>query len=317
MLEQAGDSSLAAWTLWNLAWFRLSSGQLDEAASLMTELNQYSRNLRLRYHEQNALGGRAYVQILRGDLDEARDIVAEISVGSYLIETTGALIAERQGAAEIAAADLPSTELGGGVPVFQTQIHAHRARALYLRGENARAREETELAVDAWRRTTDIVGFGVFMASIAGTSAAALADEETVRDLYAAMVTASRARVAWSSGADEIRGALALRLDLVDEAEQHYRTGIEWAEREGAPVEAAKCVQSLAEVAIKRGNTDEAREHLDAASKVFEEHNNGLYLDQVIAKKLELQGVATSDVGPGAATIVADAPTLDDTIQAE
>ena len=42
-----------------------------------------------------------------------------------------------------------------------------------------------------------------------------------------------------------------------------------------------------------------------------------LYLDQVIAKKLELQGVSPADAGPGSATIVADTPALDDTIPAE
>ncbi len=46
---------------------------------------------------------------------------------------------------------------------------------------------------------------------------------------------------------------------------------------------------------------------LDAASKVFEEHNNGLCLDQVIAKKLELQGVGSSD-GSDGVTIVAPEP---------
>ena len=35
--------------------------------------------------------------------------------------------------------------------------------------------------------------------------------------------------------------------------------------------------------------------HLDAASKLFEQYGAKLYLDQVIAKKLELQGVASTD----------------------
>jgi hypothetical protein len=52
-------------------------------------------------------------------------------------------------------------------------------------------------------------------------------------------------------------------------------------------------------VAARGDNTAEAMEHLDAASK--------LYLDQVIAKKLELQGVGSSD-GSDGVTIVAPEP---------
>ncbi len=48
-------------------------------------------------------------------------------------------------------------------------------------------------------------------------------------------------------------------------------------------------------------------EHLDAASKLFEQYGAKRYLDQVIAKKLELQGVAPSD-GSDATTIVAPEP---------
>ena len=48
-------------------------------------------------------------------------------------------------------------------------------------------------------------------------------------------------------------------------------------------------------------------EHLDAASKLFEQFGAKLYLDQVIAKKLELQGVGSSD-GSDGVTIVAPEP---------
>jgi hypothetical protein len=88
---------------------------------------------------------------------------------------------------------------------------------------------------------------------------------------------------------------------------ERIRTGVEWAERERCLVDAARCRQGLADVAVRRDNIAEAMDHLDAASKVFEEHNNDLYLDQVIAKKLELQGVAAAD-GSEDVTIVAANP---------
>ena len=88
-----------------------------------------------------------------------------------------------------------------------------------------------------------------------------------------------------SAGFDVVKGAFALRLDLVDEAEQHYRTGLEWCERERCPVEAGRCHQGRAELAERRGKPCEAREHLDTAGELFSQYDAKLYLDQVIAKK--------------------------------
>lgn len=82
-----------------------------------------------------------------------------------------------------------------------------------------------------------------------------------------------------------IRGFLALRLDLVDEAKRHFHTGLEWCERKRCPVEAGRCHHGLAEVAERRGNHALAMEHLDRAAALFSEHGAKLYLDQVLAKK--------------------------------
>ena len=84
---------------------------------------------------------------------------------------------------------------------------------------------------------------------------------------------------------DPVRGALGLRLDLVDEAEQHFRTGLEWCERERCPVEAGRCLQGLAEVAERRGEREQAIECLDRAGELFSRHGAKLYLDQVLVKK--------------------------------
>ena len=46
---------------------------------------------------------------------------------------------------------------------------------------------------------------------------------------------------------------LALRLDLLEEGEPQFRTGLEWAERERCPVEQGRNLQGLAEVAERRG----------------------------------------------------------------
>lgn len=123
------------------------------------------------------------------------------------------------------------------------------------------------------------------------TAGAKLGDDGWVRQLYEEYTSYAeneddRFRVAPGARSfDVIKGALALSLDLVDEAEQHYRSGLEWCERERCPVEAGRCHQGLAEVAERRGDLDAAREHLDAAGELFSQYGAKLYLDQVIAKK--------------------------------
>ena len=74
---------------------------------------------------------------------------------------------------------------------------------------------------------------------------------------------------------------MALWLGLVDEAARHYETGLAWAERERCPVEAGRCLQGLAEVAVRRGQYDTARGHLDRAAALFEQHGALCDLRQV------------------------------------
>jgi hypothetical protein len=88
-----------------------------------------------------------------------------------------------------------------------------------------------------------------------------------------------------AQGVDHLRGDLALRLGLKDEAEQHYRTGLAWAEQEHVPVEQGRCLEGLAQNAELRGDHATALEHLDQAATIFQQHGLGLYLKQVLAKK--------------------------------
>jgi len=70
---------------------------------------------------------------------------------------------------------------------------------------------------------------------------------------------------------------------------------------------AGRSYQGLAEVAMRRGNSAEDMQQLDAAPKLFEQYGAKLYFDQVIAKRLELRGVGALD-GSDGVTIVAPEP---------
>jgi hypothetical protein len=80
---------------------------------------------------------------------------------------------------------------------------------------------------------------------------------------------------------DDLRGRLCLSLDRVDEAEQHFRTGLEWASRPDVRfvIDQGRCHQGLAEVAERRSDQALAMEHLDAAGDLFARYGAKLYLD--------------------------------------
>ena len=84
-----------------------------------------------------------------------------------------------------------------------------------------------------------------------------------------------------SPSLDRVRGTLALRLGLTEEAEGHYQNGLDWAERERCPVEAGRCLHGLARVAQHRGKTDKVAELLDRAAIIFEQHDALFYLGRV------------------------------------
>ncbi len=87
------------------------------------------------------------------------------------------------------------------------------------------------------------------------------------------------------TGYDHFRGAIALRLGQVEEADRCFTQGLEWFTRERCPIEAGRCHQGLAEVAERRGDHALAMQHLDAAGELFARYGAKLYLDQVLAKK--------------------------------
>jgi hypothetical protein len=106
-----------------------------------------------------------------------------------------------------------------------------------------------------------------------------------VREVYEELERRSAFRVSNYGCIDHFRGNLALRLNLVGDAGQHFRSGLEWCERERCPVEAGRALLGLGEVAQRRGEREQAREYLDRSGELFSQYGAKLYLDQVIAKK--------------------------------
>ena len=294
----------AADAIWWAANWRMFSGNLDAGEAALEQSLAYAREVRVRYFEDNSAINLAGAMLLRCDFERFASLAEALpSSFSFVVAQMHASRAELAGDLQGALALLPSPDAAAGVPIWLAFVHGVAARTLFNAGDEGAAREAFARCVEALEGAfpPGEPAFGRRAAatlSLLDDCLPALADDAAARTAYETLVALS----AWRAGLigrafGHMRGDLALRLDRVDEAEVHYRTGLEWAERERCPVEAGRNHQGLAEVAARRDDREAAREHLDAALELFQQHGAKLYLDQVIAKKLELQGAGSTYSG--------------------
>lgn len=100
----------------------------------------------------------------------------------------------------------------------------------------------------------------------------------------------------WSGiGVDVCRGELALRLGLVDEAEEAFRDGVAWAEQEDCPIEVGLSLEGLGKVADRRRDRALTLQYFDLAAAIFEKRGAQLCLDELNKRRAP---VARGDVAP-------------------
>ncbi|MEZ4552288.1 MAG: protein kinase [Dehalococcoidia bacterium] len=264
-------------------------GRLDEAVAAYESSLEVYRRTRYRIQEQNSLIALAGIAILRADYDGAERLLEDMPGENLWREMLRIHMASVRGDEQRAASMLPDPSAAGGVPIHMALVAALRCRLAHESGNDGAARAALAEAVDALRPSTGALWEGrrsLAIAEIDG-ALASLLDVETAQTWLAELVSGAPARlVAYSARSlDLVRGFLAIRLNRVDEAHAHFRTGLEWCERAGCPVEAGRCHQGLAEVAERRGDHALAMQHLDAAGELFGHHGAKLYLDRVLAKK--------------------------------
>ncbi len=185
------------------------------------------------------------------------------------------------------------------IPVFWAQYWAERANCFVLAGDEAEARGSFEQWWELFRPVDTFNFASVNAAAQAGPALVALADTATLNIVYQRLLDWRRARFAPMPclSLDALRGDLALALGLEREAGEHFQAGLEICQREQCHVDAGRCHQGLAELAARRGDLGTCMEHLDRAGELFLAHGAKLYLDQVIAKKVDLQGLTSGDMG--------------------
>jgi class 3 adenylate cyclase len=300
-LANTGNIRDAAVALQSRAFNLLLIGDLAQTRAAGEEALAYGRRHHIRFVEQVSSDFVAATLLARCEF-EAFDALAEERGpdSGYLLYVLRANRAEQAGDLGKAVALLPDPAMVGGAPLYLGQIHAARARVLFNAGQVDRARQEFARMREAMANnpTSKIINgialHGAVFVSL-DEALAALADEDFLNAVLASggygndFDPSGRCRQrAWA--------ALLLHLNRIEQAEASFRRGLAWCQRERCPVEAGRCLQGLAEIAERRGNIAEAMRLLDQAGELFRQHGAKFYLDQVITRKLQLQGAALSGI---------------------
>jgi DNA-binding CsgD family transcriptional regulator len=89
---------------------------------------------------------------------------------------------------------------------------------------------------------------------------------------------------------DRLRGVLALSLDRLDEAEQRFRIGRDWALREHCEAEAGRCELGLADVAERRNQHEAAARLVGSALERLKAHGGVLDVRRAQERLDQLRG---------------------------
>jgi DNA-binding CsgD family transcriptional regulator len=291
--QEAGERIEAARSQQMLCAVILWSGDLDRAAREYAAWLHDCERLGLGWSAGVARTALAEIHLLRNDMEQHEEARRAISAERLGFDLLPAVRAERAGALDEAVRLLPPRETAGGVPGFMSLLFGCRARILLRAGRREEARQEFEAWWDASKHLT----YTLFLPGMCIEECLTeFGTREAVELAYRRTGELSWRRyipLAHLSN-DRARGMLALHLGLLDEAEQHYRAGVEWSGRERCPVELGRCHQGLADVADCRGDPATARKHLNEAVEQFTSIGAKLYLDQVAAKLAALPAGAAA-----------------------
>ncbi len=298
---------LAASTAWATSLRILSTGSLDEGRVAAEQALAYAQAHHIRFFEENTAGFLLAAMLARCDFAGFDALAAErASDASWVVPALRAARAEMAGDLDAAVALLPDPAAAGGNPDQLALIHGMRARVFANAGQHDRARQELGDLRAAWDADDNTalhegVALNSFGLGALDDALTHIADNTLLRAVDAYRLGDPVAPQMNYQGffgrtMQRIYGDVALHLDRLEDAETLYRADLAWCERERCPVEAGRCLQGLADVAERRGDRAEALQLLDRAAALFQQHGAKLYLDRVITKKLELQGVASSSI---------------------
>jgi predicted negative regulator of RcsB-dependent stress response len=250
----ADDYDRASGALRGSGYAVLAAGRLDEGMTLARESMAYARAKHLRFPEQLAALDVAGVLFARDQLGECAALLDAIPGDlDFRKDLFRAWIAERRGDIGGAVALLPDPERAGGAFGALSQVHSGRAGVLFRAGRDRAAAHELSAYADAARKDGRILDDAPAMLECL----VALGDDELMKAVLADERPHSwahdsaheRYSTLQGRGLDAVRGAVAARLGMRDDARAHYERGLAWAREQRCPYDQALCERGLAGLA--------------------------------------------------------------------
>jgi class 3 adenylate cyclase len=308
---RAGDTRWAAATLDFQEQVASNQGDLGAVQGGAQESIGFAERYRLTTIVRQQNTRLAALHLARWDIEDyARSLEAGNAVWGYLLSGWKARV-EGRPAEALTIVPTPDNSV---IPAFWAGYWAERACSLAMLGETQESEREFEKFWGLFLATPGAPAPMVAAVTIAADAAVLLGRHDIAPRLFSFPLALQRFSLVPTQSLDRVRGDLALFMDRTDDAAEQFRAGLELCTRERLPVEVGRCHLGLAEVTRRRGDIAAALTHLERASDALRPTGAKLYLDQVIAKKVELQGLSSRDMGSSIhrlqAAVVTEQPDL-------
>ena len=248
----------AAQVLRRSGFSTIELGMLDQGFELARRTFEYASGVNLRFTAQLALLDMVGVAFGRGAFARCEDLLQQSPGDSdFRADLYRMWIAESRGDMDGAVRLIVQPERGGNAPTAMGQIHAAAAGVLFHAGKADAARR----ALEAWaevRRQYDDEEY-CHESPALFDCLVTLGNEQLVQAVHKAfdrrdhrVQSTLRFSTLQGRAVAPTRGAVALKLGLVDDAERQYQEGLAWCTQENCERDAALCRVGLARVASAR-----------------------------------------------------------------
>jgi len=245
---QARRHDWAAATLRGAGFFTIATGALDDGVALAERCFVYACGAHLAFSAQLALMDMAGVLYARGEFDRCEETLARSpGTSDFRADLYRMWMAEARDGAEAALPLMVDPARGGNTPTAMGQIHAAAAGVLYRAGKLDAARS----AMQAWRDVPRAAGDDEDYVWEAPALLGCLLNEgddeliRKVRDAIQKFDARGNVRLQFTTlqgrALAPLRGGIAMRLGLIEEARRAYADGLAWCQRERLVRDAELC----------------------------------------------------------------------------